>query len=291
MTFTDNVASGSMASYGGARITGGSLVGEQVVFRGNLASESGGGLGASSADVDLSWTVFTDNEATNNGGGAVVANSYGLLTLTHAIVAGNRSGLVGGGLWQTGPLEGPGGLDISQAAFVDNESDRGGAIKSWGSGGPVTNVVFADNRANNIAGAIRCLGAGNTAPNVAYSAFWNNTPATFHSCPDYLSSSINIATEPGFLDVSAADPFDWDLHLAVGSDLIDAGDPNLAVRDPDTSYSDIGPFGGPGADGWDLDWDGWYSWWHPGVYDPINDLAAGRDCDDRDADTFPGGGC
>ena len=90
---------------------------------------------------------------------------------------------------------------------------------------------------------------------------------------DYLLQADNITADPQFLDVSAPDPFDWDLHLAAGSDLVDAGDPDLARRDPDNTIGDIGPFGGPGAGGWDLDWDGWYDWWHPGAYDPANDPA------------------
>ncbi len=61
------------------------------------------------------------------------------------------------------------------------------------------------------------------------------------------------------------------LWLAADSPARDAGDPDLT--DPDGSPSDIGAFGGPGADLEDGDGDGW-----------LNDL----DCDDADPDRHPG---
>ncbi|MCB9745531.1 MAG: hypothetical protein H6740_23330 [Alphaproteobacteria bacterium] len=57
-----------------------------------------------------------------------------------------------------------------------------------------------------------------------------------------------ISEDPGYADVSDADPLNWDLTLGSGSDLLDAGDPSLS--DPDGSTSDIGAYGGPGAADW-----------------------------------------
>ena len=49
------------------------------------------------------------------------------------------------------------------------------------------------------------------------------------------------------------------------------------------------PQGGPGADEWDRDGDGYFSWWLPGAYDPAT--SPGLDCDDADATVYPGAGC
>ena len=73
------------------------------------------------------------------------------------------------------------------------------------------------------------------------------------------------------------------------SDSIDVGDPEL--RDPDGSRSDIGAWGGPGADDWDLDEDGYPSWWQPGTYDSTEYPPLGLDCDDDDRGVRPGAGC
>ncbi|MCB9745530.1 MAG: hypothetical protein H6740_23325 [Alphaproteobacteria bacterium] len=57
-----------------------------------------------------------------------------------------------------------------------------------------------------------------------------------------------ISEDPGYADVSGADPRSWDLHPGSGSALIDAGDPSL--YDADGSTSDIGAYGGPYGANW-----------------------------------------
>jgi len=81
----------------------------------------------------------------------------------------------------------------------------------------------------------------------------------------------------------------FDLHLAVDSPLVDAGDP--AISDPDGSPADIGPYGGPGAGGYDADLDGYPRWWQPGPYEPGSYPALGWDCDDANDGVHPGSGC
>jgi len=96
----------------------------------------------------------------------------------------------------------------------------------------------------------------------------------------------HLSVDPQFLDYDpAAAAADWDLHLAVGSPLIDAG--WVLRRDPDGGRSDIGAYGGARADDWDLDRDGAPSWWHAGPYDEEADPLAGWDPDDEDPDVHP----
>lgn len=129
------------------------------------------------------------------------------------------------------------------------------------------------------------LGASLTVSN---SNVWGNT-TNWVGYPDPTGTNGNIAVDPEFLDTTASDPVDWDLHLALTSPLVDAGDPTLL--DPDGSPSDIGAFGGPDADLWDLDGDGYPSWWQPGPYNYATYPGLGLDCDDLDIDVVPGDGC
>jgi hypothetical protein len=141
-------------------------------------------------------------------------------------------------------------------------------------------------------------GGGVSVANSASPAFsWSNVhgntifsgESNFHDMPDPTGSDGNVSVPPDYLGATATDPQFWDLHLASTSLLIDAGDPT--VLDPDGSPSDIGAYGGPNADQWDLDGDGYPSWWQPGPYDYATYPALGWDCDDLDANVYPGSGC
>jgi hypothetical protein len=122
-----------------------------------------------------------------------------------------------------------------------------------------------------------------------YSNLWGNTPDQVYNVDDLTGTDGNISADPVFLDRTAADPLLWDLHLDPASNLVDAGDPSMT--DPDTGPADIGAFGGPGADGWDLDQDGYPAWWQPGPYDVSTYPGLGLDCDDLDPTVHPGSGC
>jgi hypothetical protein len=89
--------------------------------------------------------------------------------------------------------------------------------------------------------------------------------------------------EPAFVRVDWGSPLGWDLHLTPASSLVGSGEEGIA--NPDRSRSDIGAYGGPGADGWDIDGDGCFEWWQP-------DCCPGApwDCDDLDP-LVPGEGC
>lgn len=65
-----------------------------------------------------------------------------------------------------------------------------------------------------------------------------------------LGSKAHLSVDPELIDAVG--------HLAESSPLVDSGAPSLL--DPDGSPSDMGAWGGPGADGWDLDGDGYPAW-------------------------------
>ena len=73
-----------------------------------------------------------------------------------------------------------------------------------------------------------------------------------------------------------------DLHPALGSPLINAGNP--ALTDVDGSRADIGSYGGPLGAEWDVDQDGLPDYFWPGEWDdaPAGFSPADYDCDDLD---------
>ncbi len=105
--------------------------------------------------------------------------------------------------------------------------------------------------------------------------------------PNPIGSNGNFEADPEFLDVVAADAADWDLHVAATSPTIDATAEYLF--DPDGTVGNLGAYGGPLAEEWDLDADGYFGWWLPGPYSAATSPTL--DCDDKDASVFPGSGC
>ncbi len=120
----------------------------------------------------------------------------------------------------------------------------------------------------------------------AYNDVYGAGTTLFDGLADPTGSEGNVSIEPDLIDVSSSDPADWDLHLAVDSPLVDAGDP--AAADPDGSAADIGAYGGAEAGAWDRDGDGYPEWWQPGPYDTSSYPALGWDCDDDDDGVYPG---
>ena len=118
---------------------------------------------------------------------------------------------------------------------------------------------------------------------------FGNLPDNYSGIADPTGNAGNVSVDPQYLDVTGTSAALWDLHLGAASPLIDAGSSSLL--DPDGGPSDIGAYGGPDADLWDLDGDGYPLWWMPGPYDASTYPGLGWDCDDTDATVFPGSGC
>ena len=116
----------------------------------------------------------------------------------------------------------------------------------------LVNVSISGNASAGSAdsGAITAIGLNNDSCDVdlSYSSVFDNDSPSFDGLSDPTGSDGNLSVDPDFTDVSGSDPTTWDLSLAGGSALIDAGEP--ALSDPDGSTSDIGAYGGPGAADW-----------------------------------------
>jgi hypothetical protein len=290
---TNNVATSPChvdVNGGGLYIDGSwGVIATDLVVANNSAVGSysqGGGI-AAHAPLTCHRCLVVDNHADSEADGILVADP---LTLTSSLVVAN--GEVGIKSWDD--------LDLSNTVVADHGSD--GVLLWGGTTATFSNVVFTGNAA-----AVDCYGGtqhhldsvflSNTTAigtrvatppvlDIQSTVFYENSVLVQHQ-PSPIGVDGNLAADPQFADTSHPDPRWWDLHLATSSDLVDVG----ADFDPDGSPSDIGVFGGPGADQWDRDADGYPSWWQPGAYDFSNYPTVGWDCDDLDASVYPGNGC
>jgi predicted outer membrane repeat protein len=296
---------GGMCAYDGARAT-------NSTFIGNAATRYGGGLFAWWGDFVITNTAFVANSAGGEDlydGGAIHAGDS-RVEISNVIAAGNVASSWAGGIYLFEMLGG----GIDNVTIAGNQANRsaGLVISSPTAPFPVTNSTIIDNSAAITWGGIYLSGdditlvnvsvTGNTSPEgggihlntgtapvVGGSNVYGNSPEQYSGFADPTGTDGNLSTDPQHVDTSSPSPAHWDLHLEAWSPLIDAGDPT--ILDPDGSPSDIGAYGGPDAEYWDLDWDGYYEWWQPGEYDFASYPVDAWDCDDRDEDVYPGNGC
>ncbi len=285
---------------GGLSATDAEIVVENAVFRDNTAHR-GGGIHAEASTLRVSNVRFQGNEvrmrnagmAWNGGMGGGIYAEDSAVVLDNVLVVFNEAhsgefSALGAGLWLSGST-----ATIRSSAFLAGKCHTYGWVNGQGAG-----IATRDSSAE----CHGCVFESNVAGDGSVAYVWATSPGAelvlAHSALDRNTvpavvidhepvGSYDAALHPIGLESGA--PFYWDLHLALDSPLIDAGDP--AVLDPDGSRSDIGIYGGPGAASWDLDFDGYPVWWHPGPYDPAVDPGEGWDCDDGDPAVYPGNGC
>ena len=253
---------------------------DNVVIEGNQAGWSGSGLYVEESSAAIFATVIRDNDYAQAGGGGLVvrggAPTFENLRVSANFAAEEYGVAYGGGAWLEDTR-----ATFTNAAFVQN--DTYGAVSSYGggiyvrSGEPVfTNVLVYDNTTDDAGGGVY-VRAG--TPRFLYSDVWGNGPDDWYGLIDPTGTDGNLSVDPDLLSGG--------VHLDASSALIDAGDPTRL--DPDGSRSDIGLFGGPSANTFDQDQDGWPGWWLPGPYDATT--SPGMDCDDDNASVYPGRGC
>jgi hypothetical protein len=104
----------------------------------------------------------------------------------------------------------------------------------------MTNVTSANNLGYGI------LANSCTTSAITHSNLSANGAGAVSGLSSPTGTSGNIAVSPGYTFYSSAVSASlWDLTLAPGSALIDAGSPS--VLDVDGTRSDIGAYGGPGG--------------------------------------------
>ena len=124
---------------------------------------------------------------------------------------------------------------------------------------------------------------GNTYPNLEYVSVDQSGTADLHSSVSWPNYGADEFTRIGGSYTSSKNfaklPYDL-FRLEKGTDHVDVSATDF---DPDGSAADIGPFGGPKANKWDVDGDGHYAHWQPGT-EPSGEL----DCNDFDPTIGPG---
>ncbi len=239
---------------------------EDCVFEDNVAGR-GGGLHSwrNESAFDIVDSSFSGNRATDCGGAMAFDNDAHRVTLRHLDVFGNRSDDDGGALC-TEYREQDSGLALEsdvllvQSTLFGNEAaDEGGAAKVEYASLGMENSLLVDQVAaqgsQGLADADGRLRLRNTlvlggsggslldaesggSVAVSYSLFFGGSGG-YGAVGDPVGSQGNLGVDP-LLDVSDGG------RLLPGSPAIDAGDP--AVLDDDGSVSDMGRYGGPGAE-------------------------------------------
>jgi len=257
-----------------------------VVFLGNVSMHQGGGLQLFDSTASLANVAFLGNHADHQGG-ALAAVQSSSASVANAALVGNSADHEGGAV----ALIEESIATLTNVTMVGNEATtHGGGIMLFESTTTLVNVTMSNNRSGGGGGLYSFdYMAPEGHPTFRQTNVWGNEPDDFDGFPSSVALEGTVSVDPRLLDVAGADPLLWDVHLSIRSPLVGAGDPS--VLDPDGSRSDIGAYGGPGAGSFDLDRDGFFEWWQPGRYDAATYPDLGWDCDDRDAEVFPGAGC
>jgi hypothetical protein len=259
-------ASADWVEGGGIYVNAASPTLRNLVVRDNRANRMGAGFGGGiqlrSSAARLSNVLVADNVASYYGGGLSLYQAHGAV-LENVRVVQNRASY-GGGLaaYASSPVritngifsknDGAAGgaimvqygsMEVINASLVDNVANGGAGLYLLGTNVQLLNVTMSGGVFRHEGGAIMLVDG--SAPIVSFSNFFGNAAPEFVGMGSPVGTAGNIAVDPTFVQKSASDATTWNLRLAPGSPLIDAGDPALA--DPDGSRSDIGAFGGPGA--------------------------------------------
>ncbi len=275
VTLAQSVISGNENS-GGLWFVSGSATVSQVAVIDNCWV----GMTIDGSVADLTWTTVE-----RNGGGGIALRSFSGVratsTLTHVTV-----------VWNTGDgirAEYGGAVNLDQVAVLGNGGAGLSVDSVYMEDGHATarNSIFAYNNGDEIEAWI-VQGYPAVDPDITVTRSCVYSPDG-EAVSGFTLDETNITADPTFLVAPTWDEETglWtftDIHLALDSPLIDAGDPD--ILDPDGSRSDIGVYGGPDAGGWDRDGDGWNDWFWPGWIDdaPNGYDPAAYDCDDEDPD-------
>ncbi len=279
-TLTDLIVTANLATDtydaggGGIYVTGGTpeLVRVDIVgntLRATTRSARGGGLYAVDSTLRLTDVRVLRNttsegyEGTAEGAGLALERStayarrlqvvgnvhagwYGTgvgaslidaeLTGTNVVIAGNTGRGVGGAVYARASR-----LGLRNATLAGNTA--GGVYLADSAASTLWNAAITGNSGDGTGDGLYVDGVASAA--VRYTDLHGNGALDVGGMDDPVGADGNVSVAPDYADTTSADPTAWDLSLAAGSALLDAGDP--AILDFDGSPSDIGAWGGPDA--------------------------------------------
>ena len=232
-----------------------------VSFLNNEAYMSGGGLTALTnngfkPDFEFNNVLFSNNTSQNGSGGAIYI-SGGSLDAQNFIVHMNGAAGSGGGIF----MDSASFLHLRYSSLVANASNNGGAVHvhSWGSN-PTLEIKGSD-FSHNEAEQNRDIKLPNSGLSTSNITIGNNNVFEGESGSLLEDYSTTSHEDPDYLDFQNSPP---NLRLSTNSALYNSAEGSAGSDvDPDDSEADIGAYGGPGADLWDLDGDGYFQCWDP----------------------------
>ncbi len=213
-----NAISGSSLYGGGLYNSSGTPTLNEIIFRGNTASQGGGGLYNSSGNLTLSNLEFLGNTVDGSGGG--LYNWSSNPTIVNVVFAGNVARYRGGGL-----LNGYGNdVKLVNVTFVSNTA----AYYSNSAGGGIYNHYSIASLANTILWGNRDYPHGVTAAGQLTGTYSNSFTVTYSLVQGSYTGTGNISSNPLFVDADGADNIigtaDDNMRLQDTSPAIDAGD-------------------------------------------------------------------
>jgi len=132
------------ANGGGVYLSDSNMTVLNLVFTNNSASDGGGGISFySSSSVTLTNCVFTNNTARFGGGIYSFTSFSSSLTLTNCVFTNNSAGEDGGGIYSSSPSS----LTLTNCVFTNSSAGYigGGIYSSYSSSVTLTNCVFTNN--------------------------------------------------------------------------------------------------------------------------------------------------
>lgn len=240
----------------------------------NLSAQGGGALALAGGSAELGAVWFESTRAFAQGG-AILVEGQAVLSLINGVITSAEASEAGGGLAVTCA-----DATLQNVTIVNSISPLGGGmyVAKNPSDGNCPNIVLK--LQNTIAAYnddYNLYAEDSRILSTTYSDYWNPEGHLNHNLP--LLVATNLTVEPGFLQYNES-LHPTDLHLLLGSPLLNQGSPTLP--DGDKSVSDPGAYGGALGGTFDRDQDGFGEYFWPGGYAeaPENVNAFRYDCDD-----------
>ena len=199
---------------GGVHGSNSTLVFQNVVFRGNRASDGAGGLQVVNSNTTVADCVFEDNHGW--WGGAITVDG-GSASIENTLISGSGAGY-GGALYVAGGAQ----VTIVNDMIVHNYGPP--AIGVSAATAVIINSTVVNNQANGIETNSYPVGFGKGTVTVKNSILWGNNDdlvnvtATYSDIEDADPGEGNISAWPFFRD-----PVDQDYRIRRPSRCIDSG--------------------------------------------------------------------
>ncbi|PIQ24624.1 hypothetical protein COW36_11445 [bacterium (Candidatus Blackallbacteria) CG17_big_fil_post_rev_8_21_14_2_50_48_46] len=143
LQLTDVSASNNSHSLGTFNISSGTLTAVKLNLKDNTATSPGGGIYASSSNLNISQSSFDNNKSTSVGGGIYVTG-VNTFTLANTILKNNTATSPGGGLYLSGSTQ----ADITDCTFELNKSQsNGGGMYFTGTQLNLLRTLYQQNQA------------------------------------------------------------------------------------------------------------------------------------------------